>query len=334
MKTRLTMVMSFIAVMLVCQASFAAIHTGGSYDGYDSGESSEGTIGDTPTLVELSYFDAKSFDSYVLLEWETASEIDNAGFHLWWNETEDEEYTRLTDYLIPAEGGATWGACYSYEDYDVDFGHTYYYKLENINYDGASGFHGPVSATVGDVDNQGGQNTEDRDLGIEELRDLGIERAEIGGQESEDVIYSSVDDDVTAFTNRQSSIFNHQSKGVTAFTNRSATGDRGRRSDVRGRMSEGIVNLQFTPPATFEWDSRGFERFRLEFSQAPDFETGVITLPLSDGDDRWITENIYTPCENEWQEILRPGRTFYWRVYGENGSDSSASGAAGPINPR
>ena len=149
MKSRLTMVMSFIAVMLLCQVSFAAIYTGGSYDGYDSGESSEGTIGDTPTMVELSSFSAKGLDSYVLLEWETASEIDNAGFHLWRNETGDGEYTRLTDYLIPAQGGATWGAAYSYEDYDVEPGQTYYYKLEDIDYAGISGFHGPVSATLG-----------------------------------------------------------------------------------------------------------------------------------------------------------------------------------------
>ncbi|PXF58511.1 MAG: hypothetical protein C4B58_06535 [Deltaproteobacteria bacterium] len=85
----------------------------------------------------------------MLLTWETASEIDNAGFHLWRTETEDAEYNRITDYLIPAEGGPTQGAEYSYEDFDVVSGLTYYYQLEDIDYSGISTFHGPVSATLG-----------------------------------------------------------------------------------------------------------------------------------------------------------------------------------------
>ncbi len=108
-------------------------------------------LGD-PTLVNLTRFDATPQGSAVQVEWETSAEIDNAGFHLWRSKTEDREYTRITDNLIAAQGGATFGAIYSYEDYDVIFGKTYYYKLEDIDYNGVSTFHGPVSAWVGVVD--------------------------------------------------------------------------------------------------------------------------------------------------------------------------------------
>ena len=105
---------------------------------------------DTPLLVDLVSFTATGFEDHVLLEWETASEIDNAGFHLWRSETQDGEYFRITEDLIPAEGGLTWGAEYEYDDFDVEAGLIYYYKLEDIDYSGVSTFHGPVSATMGD----------------------------------------------------------------------------------------------------------------------------------------------------------------------------------------
>ena len=107
-------------------------------------------LGD-PTLVNLARFDATPQGRAVHVEWETSAEIDNAGFHLWRSKTEDREYTRITDNLIAAQGGATFGVIYSYEDYDVIFGKTYYYKLEDIDYNGVSTFHGPVSVTAGDA---------------------------------------------------------------------------------------------------------------------------------------------------------------------------------------
>ena len=104
------------------------------------------------TLVELVSFSARECEipDCILLEWETASEIDNAGFHLWRSDTANGIYSQITDTLIPAESGPTWGAEYAYEDFDVEPGPTYSYELEDIDYSGVSTFHGPVSATVGD----------------------------------------------------------------------------------------------------------------------------------------------------------------------------------------
>jgi hypothetical protein len=110
-----------------------------------------------PLLVELTSFTAKALEDFVLLEWKTASEIDNAGFHLWRSEREDGTYLHITDTLIPAEGGPTWGAEYEYEDFDVEAGQTYYYELEEIADNGASTFHrqaaslSPAAASTSDA---------------------------------------------------------------------------------------------------------------------------------------------------------------------------------------
>ena len=102
-------------------------------------------------LVELVSFTAEALEDSILLDWETASEIDNAGFHLWRSEQEDGTYVQITDVLIPAEGGPTWGAEYEYEDFNVEPGSTYFYELEDIDYEGLSTFHGPVSAIIEDA---------------------------------------------------------------------------------------------------------------------------------------------------------------------------------------
>ena len=49
--------------------------------------------------------------------------------------------------LIPAQGSSTQGASYEFVDTDVKNRKTYYYKLEDIDLNGTSTMHGPVSAT-------------------------------------------------------------------------------------------------------------------------------------------------------------------------------------------
>ena len=100
-----------------------------------------------PTAVTLSSFTATGHDGHVLLEWETASEIDNDGFNIWRAKAETDPYTKLNADPIPAQGGPTTGASYSYDDEAVTNGVTYWYKLEDVDTHGASIFHGPVAAT-------------------------------------------------------------------------------------------------------------------------------------------------------------------------------------------
>ena len=100
-----------------------------------------------PVAAELVSFTAAGRPATVLLEWETASEIDSEGYHIWRALGEAEGFVRVTETLIPAEGNPMSGAVYGHRDEDVTNGQTYFYKLEELDIHGASHFHGPVSAT-------------------------------------------------------------------------------------------------------------------------------------------------------------------------------------------
>jgi len=104
-----------------------------------------------PTLIELSSFTATPLNSAVLLEWETETELDNEGFNLLRSEEEYGQYVKINRNYIPSKGEAGFGAEYSYTDYDVENGVTYYYLLEDIDFYGKSTLHGPVSATPNDI---------------------------------------------------------------------------------------------------------------------------------------------------------------------------------------
>ena len=106
---------------------------------------------DGPTLVVLVSFTARGFSNHVILDWETASEIDTAGFNLLRGTAKDGTYTKITTTLIPAEGSATSGAAYTYTDTGVTGPQIYYYKLEDVGTSGSRNDHGPVSVAVGDV---------------------------------------------------------------------------------------------------------------------------------------------------------------------------------------
>ena len=81
------------------------------------------------------------------MQWNTESETDNAGFNIYRSTSEDGEYIKINDSLIPAQGSSTQGATYEYVDAGLKNKKTYYYKLEDIDLKGTSTMHGPVSAT-------------------------------------------------------------------------------------------------------------------------------------------------------------------------------------------
>lgn len=99
------------------------------------------------TEVELSSFTAGAEDCAVMLDWETASELSNLGFHLYRSTTEQGPYERITSTLIPGLGSSPVGARYRYRDAGRTNGVTYYYKLEDVETTGGTMLHGPVSAT-------------------------------------------------------------------------------------------------------------------------------------------------------------------------------------------
>jgi hypothetical protein len=103
-----------------------------------------------PTAVTLASFTAVGGEDAVTLQWETASELDNLGFHVLRGATpEAAQVTRLTEALIPSQApGSGEGFAYEWSDSDVVAGTTYYYWLEAVDTQGGSALHGPVSATM------------------------------------------------------------------------------------------------------------------------------------------------------------------------------------------
>jgi hypothetical protein len=99
------------------------------------------------TVIELTSFTATERLKNVIIVWETASEIVNAGFNIYRSTAENGAYEKINASLIPAKGSAYKGASYGYVDKDVQKNITYYYKLEDIDISGTSTFHGPIVAT-------------------------------------------------------------------------------------------------------------------------------------------------------------------------------------------
>jgi parallel beta-helix repeat protein len=99
-----------------------------------------------PTAIALVSFSAQAGADSVALAWETGTEVDNAGFNLHRAMTQDGPWTQINEALIAAQGDPVSGASYSFLD-TPDYG-TYYYRLEDVDYNGVSTIHGPVRVTV------------------------------------------------------------------------------------------------------------------------------------------------------------------------------------------
>ncbi len=98
------------------------------------------------TLIALSSLEAIPANGAVALQWSTESEIENAGFNIY-RSLNGEEYEQINNGLIPAEGSPTEGTTYELMDTGVQNRKTYHYKLEDVDLNGTTTMHGPVSAT-------------------------------------------------------------------------------------------------------------------------------------------------------------------------------------------
>lgn len=105
-------------------------------------------IGDaTATAVELLSFEAAPLDAAVELSWETGSELDNLGFHVYRSSSRSGPYERVTASVIPGLGTSPAGARYLYVDEGLTNGETYFYELEDVETTGVTERHGAVWAT-------------------------------------------------------------------------------------------------------------------------------------------------------------------------------------------
>ena len=98
------------------------------------------------TEVKLQSFAAIPGDASVALEWRTASELDNLGFHLYRGPSEAGPWTRLNPSLIPGLGSSATGQAYSFRDTGLVNGTRYFYRLEDVDASSKTTSHDPVSA--------------------------------------------------------------------------------------------------------------------------------------------------------------------------------------------
>lgn len=99
-----------------------------------------------PLAVTVAAFSATALDDAVLVQWETASEIDNLGFNLYRGLADSGPWTQLNTALIPSQApGSGQGFSYDYLDSDATAGVTYYYLLGSVDLAGAMAQHGPIS---------------------------------------------------------------------------------------------------------------------------------------------------------------------------------------------
>ncbi|MCB1069979.1 MAG: DUF11 domain-containing protein, partial [Kiritimatiellae bacterium] len=95
-----------------------------------------------PTLVELRSFRGTRYDEYVLLDWETAYELNTLGFHLYRSEAPEGPRQRLNPTLLDGTGT---GAGQQYQWVDRQAGASaLYYWLEDLDTSFGSQWHGPV----------------------------------------------------------------------------------------------------------------------------------------------------------------------------------------------
>jgi len=103
---------------------------------HTTNNTSEFSFPDTTLPVELSRFTASSVDGGVRLRWRTETETHNLGFNLYRSELVDGPYTLVNASLIPGAGTDATPHDYSLIDEGVTPGKTYFYYIENVDFEG------------------------------------------------------------------------------------------------------------------------------------------------------------------------------------------------------
>ena len=100
-----------------------------------------------PTAIDLASFEVQASDGQAIIVWQTATEIDNAGFNIYRALSSDGPWLRVNSALIAAEGDPVSGADYTF--IDTPGRGTFYYRLEDIDFFGLSTQHPPALVEMG-----------------------------------------------------------------------------------------------------------------------------------------------------------------------------------------
>lgn len=95
-------------------------------------------ISGTVLSVELEKFTAEPKEKSILLQWETLSETNNSGFEIY-RRTSTSNRFELVDW-VEGSGNSSEKNNYTWEDFEVSPGASYYYQLKQIDFDGTYSF--------------------------------------------------------------------------------------------------------------------------------------------------------------------------------------------------
>jgi hypothetical protein len=105
---------------------------------------------DTNLPVELTSFTAKAGDRRVILNWSTASEVDNQGFEVLRSDEKTGRYALLSSYetnsKLEGAGNSSHAVTYTFTDNSVFNNSMYWYKIVDVDVNGIRTEHGPVYA--------------------------------------------------------------------------------------------------------------------------------------------------------------------------------------------
>lgn len=79
-----------------------------------------------------------------VVTWETASEVNTAGFNVYRGPSAEGPWTRANTALIPPSSDPVRGGQYEFRDTSANPGETYFYLLEEIELNGASTRYPPT----------------------------------------------------------------------------------------------------------------------------------------------------------------------------------------------
>ncbi len=103
---------------------------------------------DAPLPVKLSLFTAESVKNAIQVKWTTQSEEDNLGFVLERRLDSETEWTTIASYQthdeLNGQENSTNQTDYQFNDSDVYAGHTYHYRLSDVDVNGNSNFRNEI----------------------------------------------------------------------------------------------------------------------------------------------------------------------------------------------
>jgi hypothetical protein len=106
-----------------------------------------------PTAILLAAFSVERTAGGTEVSWVTGVEINNLGFNLYRSESPDGEKIQINSGLVPALGSSL-GGVYSLSDNSALPDATYYYWLEDVDWNLGPTLHGPVVLAAGQISSE------------------------------------------------------------------------------------------------------------------------------------------------------------------------------------